>query len=76
MQPVESMPGICQYSLDRMSEELDRVVEAGIPAILLFGIRIGADNSYLKTLIIKIQQSLSPEFDTFLKQHGIFCFFT
>lgn len=38
VQPVESMPGICQYSLDRMSEELDRVVEAGIPAILLFGI--------------------------------------
>ena len=38
VQPVESMPGICQYSLDRMSEELDRVMEAGIPAILLFGI--------------------------------------
>jgi porphobilinogen synthase len=36
--PVESMPGIAQYSLDRMNEELDRVVEAGIPAILLFGI--------------------------------------
>ena len=29
-----------------------------------------------KTLIIKIQQSLSPEFDTFLKQHGIFKCFT
>lgn len=38
VQPVESMPGICRYSIDRMSEELDRVVEAGIPAILLFGI--------------------------------------
>ncbi|MCI7323031.1 MAG: porphobilinogen synthase [Lachnospiraceae bacterium] len=38
VQPVESMPGICQYSLDRVAEELDRVVEAGIPAILLFGI--------------------------------------
>lgn len=37
-QSVESMPGICQYSLDRVAEELDRVVEAGIPAILLFGI--------------------------------------
>ena len=30
-EPVESMPGICQYSLDR-------VKEAGIPAILIFGI--------------------------------------
>lgn len=37
-EPVESMPGICQYSLDRLSEELDRVVEAGVPAVLLFGI--------------------------------------
>lgn len=36
--PVESMPGICQYSLDRLPEELDRVVDAEIPAVLLFGI--------------------------------------
>lgn len=36
--PVESMPGICQYSVDRLSEELDRVRAAGIPAVLLFGI--------------------------------------
>lgn len=35
---VLSMPGICQYSVDRMKEELDRVVLAGIPAILIFGI--------------------------------------
>ena len=36
--PVASMPGICQYSLDRLSEELDRVIEAGIVSVLLFGI--------------------------------------
>ena len=36
--PVPSMPGICQYSLDRLSEVLDRVVAAGIKAVLLFGI--------------------------------------
>lgn len=36
--PVESMPGICQYTLDRLSEELDRVVKAGVKAVLLFGI--------------------------------------
>ena len=36
--PVESMPGICQYSIDRLSEELDRVMEAGILSVLLFGI--------------------------------------
>lgn len=38
VEPVDSMPGICQYSLDRMHEELDRVKEAGISAILIFGI--------------------------------------
>lgn len=36
--PIASMPGICQYSIDRLSEELDRVVEAGIGSVLLFGI--------------------------------------
>ena len=37
-EPVESMPGIYQYSIDRLHEELDRVREAGVPAVLLFGI--------------------------------------
>ncbi len=36
--PVPSMPGIYQYSIDRVSEELDRVVAAGIRSVLLFGI--------------------------------------
>ena len=35
---VPSMPGIYQYSPDRIAEELDRVKAAGIPAILLFGV--------------------------------------
>lgn len=37
-QEIDSMPGICRYSLDRLFEELDRVKEAEIPAVLLFGI--------------------------------------
>lgn len=36
--PVESMPGIYQYSIDRLQEELNRIREAGIKAILIFGI--------------------------------------
>ena len=36
--PVDSMPGIYQYSLDTFEEELHRVVDAGISAVLLFGI--------------------------------------
>ena len=35
---IPSMPGIYRYSLDRIDEELDEVVELGIPAVLLFGI--------------------------------------
>lgn len=36
--PVDSMPGVYQYSIDRLSELLDEAVELGIGAILLFGI--------------------------------------
>ena len=35
---IPSMPGIYRYSLDRIDEELEQVVELGIPAVLLFGI--------------------------------------
>ena len=37
-EPVASMPGIFQYSLDNLHEELERVRACGISAILLFGI--------------------------------------
>ena len=36
--PVPSMPGVYNYSIDRLSEVLDEVVAWGIPAVLLFGI--------------------------------------
>lgn len=36
--PVDSMPGIYQYSIDRLDEELERIEKAGIKSILLFGI--------------------------------------
>ncbi len=36
--PVPSMPGINQYSIDRLDEELDKIREAGIRAVLLFGV--------------------------------------
>ena len=36
--PISSMPNIYQYSLDRIDEELDRIRQAGIRAVLLFGI--------------------------------------
>ncbi len=36
--PIPSMPGIYQFSLDRIDEELDRIREAGVKGVLLFGI--------------------------------------
>jgi porphobilinogen synthase len=36
--PISSMPGIYQFSLDRLSEELDEIKELNIPAVILFGI--------------------------------------
>lgn len=36
--PVDSMPGIYQYTIDRFEEELDRIQKAGVKAILIFGI--------------------------------------
>jgi len=36
--PVPSMPGVYQFSVDRLLEETQEVVDLGIPAVLLFGI--------------------------------------
>lgn len=36
--PVDSMPGIYQYSIDRFDEELKRIQAAGVKTILIFGI--------------------------------------
>lgn len=36
--PIESMPGIYQYSLDRIDEVLQEAAESGIAGILVFGI--------------------------------------
>ena len=43
--PVDSMPGIYQYSIDRLGEELDRVRDAGILAVLIFGIPAHKDET-------------------------------
>ncbi|ALS26974.1 porphobilinogen synthase [Paenibacillus cisolokensis] len=35
---IPSMPGVFHFSLDRLEEEIREVVDAGIPAVLLFGV--------------------------------------
>ena len=37
-QPVGSMPGVAQLSVDRAAEEARRLVDAGVGSVLLFGI--------------------------------------
>lgn len=46
---IESMPGIKRYSIDRLSKELDEVVECNIPAVLLFGIPAEKDDKGVET---------------------------
>lgn len=41
--PVESMPGVFQYSIDRLDEILEQVKEAGIGGVMLFGIPLHKD---------------------------------
>jgi porphobilinogen synthase len=42
--PVASMPNIFQYSIDRIDEELEKISNLKIPAILLFGIPAHKDD--------------------------------
>ncbi|HUF77499.1 MAG TPA: porphobilinogen synthase, partial [Thermoanaerobaculia bacterium] len=42
-QPVGSMPGVFQHSVDRMVEAAGEAWEAGVPAVLLFGLPEGKD---------------------------------
>lgn len=41
--PINSMPGIYQYSIDRLDEEIQKIRESGIKAILIFGIPLQKD---------------------------------
>ena len=38
VEEIPSMPGQYRYTVDRVEEELDRLTEAGVRSILLFGI--------------------------------------
>ncbi len=42
-QEVPSMPGVFQYSPDRLHEEIDEVIQLGIPSVLVFGVPLHKD---------------------------------
>lgn len=41
--PVNSMPGVYQYSVDKLKPEIENISALGIPAVLLFGVPEGKD---------------------------------
>ncbi len=41
--PVSSMPGVFQFSLDQLAIEIDEVIALGIPAVILFGVPVDKD---------------------------------
>ena len=51
--PIASMPGVFQKSLDHFATELDEVVSLGIPSIILFGLPATKDEWDLKLILIK-----------------------
>ena len=56
------MPGIYQFSLDRLSEEMDEVASLGIKSVLLFGIPVEKMN---------VEQALSMIMGLFKKRHDL-----
>ena len=47
---IPSMPGINRFSLDKINEELDEIVQLNIPAVILFGIPANKDEDGSQTL--------------------------
>jgi porphobilinogen synthase len=45
VKPIGSMPGHAQRSVDQLDQEIDELVELGIPSVLLFGIPAHKDAS-------------------------------
>ena len=57
---IPSMPGIFQWAIDRVNEEIDELVVAGIDKIILFGIPKAKDSTGSDTCSLDgiIQRSL------------------
>lgn len=42
--PIESLPGVHQHTLDSLELEVERLIQLGIPAVMLFGIPLRKDD--------------------------------
>ena len=79
---IPSMPGIYQWSVDRLSEEIDQLLSAGITRILLFGIpgkkdEMGSDSYSKSGIIQKAVKKLNKEYpDLFIITDVCLCQYT
>ena len=51
---IPSMPGINRFSLDKINEELDEIVQLNIPAVILFGIPALAWETTCFAILIRV----------------------
>ncbi|GJM24883.1 MAG: delta-aminolevulinic acid dehydratase [Phycisphaerae bacterium] len=42
-EPIESMPGVVRHTVSQIGDEVRRIVDSGVPAVLLFGIPASKD---------------------------------
>ena len=79
---IPSMPGIYQWSIDRVNEEIDELLAAGIDKVILFGIpkakdSTGSDAYSLDGIIQQSLQKLKQEYpDLFIITDVCFCEYT
>lgn len=79
---IPSMPGVYQWSIDRVNEEIDELLTAGIDKIILFGIpaekdSTGSDSYSSNGLIQQSLKKLKQEYpDLFIITDVCFCEYT
>ncbi|MBC8256089.1 MAG: porphobilinogen synthase, partial [Candidatus Marinimicrobia bacterium] len=80
--PISSMPGVYQWSIDRVNEEIDELFAAGIDKIILFGIpnkkdSTGSDSYSANGIIQQSLKKLKQEYpDLFVITDVCFCEYT
>ena len=79
---IPSMPGVYQWSIDRVNEEIDELLAAGIDKIILFGIpaekdSTGSDSYSSNGIIQQSLKKLKQEYpDLFIITDVCFCEYT
>lgn len=79
---VPSMPDIYQWSVDRVSEEIDQLLDSGVSSIILFGIPgdkdpLGSDSYFENGIIQKAVEKLKSEYpDLLIITDVCFCEYT